>query len=119
MSTKRGKMDPSLDYADFSKIGVYGHSMGGAATVHVSDRDDLNITCSVGMHPSVSDDSDKNESKDVVVPMIWFTGSSDTTVPPNGVLKGFNADTIKPKIFAEIKGATHTSPIEMEATYIA
>ena len=118
MSTKRGTLDPALDYANFSSIGVYGHSMGGAATVHVSDRNDLNITCSVGMHPSVADDSDKNESKDVVVPMIWFTGSDDTTVPPSGVLKGYNEDPILPKIFAEIKGASHTSAMEMEATYI-
>lgn len=118
LSSKTTDIDPSLKYADFSKIGVYGHSMGGAATVHVSNYDNLNITCSVGMHPSVADDANKDESKDVVVPMIWFTGSDDTTVPPNGVLKGYNEDTIKPKMFAEIKGASHTSAIEMEATYI-
>ena len=27
MSSKKGTLDPVLEYADFSKIGVYGHSM--------------------------------------------------------------------------------------------
>eukprot|EP01083_Nonionella_stella_P296749 1007999_1 len=118
MSTKKGALDPALDYADFSKIAVYGHSMGGAATVHVSDNKDLNITCSAPMHPSVTVDSDHSESKDVAVPTLWFTGSADTTVPPSGVYTGYKQDTIVPKIFAEITGGSHISPIEMEATYI-
>jgi len=118
MSSEKGKIDPALDYADFSKTAVYGHSMGGAATVHVSDSKDLNLTCSAAMHPSVADDSDHNESKDVGIPMIWFTGSDDTTVPPKGVYNGYKADTIIPKIYAEISGASHTSAIEMEAPYI-
>eukprot|EP01084_Bolivina_argentea_P279632 478082_1 len=61
MSTKKGQLDPALEYADFSNIAVYGHSMGGAATVHVSDSNNLNITCSAPMHPSVDADSDTNE----------------------------------------------------------
>ena len=34
MSTKKGKLDPALDYADFSKIAVYGHSMVCAYNVY-------------------------------------------------------------------------------------
>jgi len=120
----KGSIDPALDYADFSKIGLYGHSMGGAATVHVSDNaKELGLVASVALHPAVVDDTDKNESKDVAIPMLWFTGSADDIVPPGGVWKGFDADTVEPKICAEIKGATHFDPCgvgdNLEDAYVA
>ena len=123
---KKGQIDPVLNYADFSKIGLYGHSMvntctsachlctystyiqGGAATVHVSDYGpSLGVVASVALHPAVVDDFDKQESADVAIPMLWFTGSADVVVPPGGVWRGFDADKTEPKICAEIKGATH------------
>ena len=119
LSAKQGAIDPALEFADFSKTAVYGHSMGGAATVHVSDFDGLNLTCAAPMHPSVVDDSDHDESKNVRVPALWFTGSDDSTVPPSGVYAGYQHDSVTPKIYAEIAGASHTSAMEMEATYIA
>jgi predicted dienelactone hydrolase len=121
--SEKGKLDPVLEYADYSRIGVYGHSMGGGATVHVSDNKNLNLVAAVALHPAVVDDSDKNESKDVKIPMLWFTGSSDDIVPPKGVWTGFEADPILPKICAEIKGATHFDPTDvgknLEDPYVA
>eukprot|EP01084_Bolivina_argentea_P035566 65956_1 len=119
MSSKGSKLDPALEYADFSSIGVYGHSMGGAATVHVSDQKDLHITASAPLHPSVVDDTDHSESADVACPSLWFTGNDDTTVPPNGVYTNWQKDKVLPKIFAEIKGATHTNHVDNEGPYVA
>eukprot|EP00483_Globobulimina_turgida_P001931 UN01933 len=118
-SSKKGDLDKALGYADFRKIGVYGHSMGGAATVHVSDQTNLNIVASAPLHPSVVDDSDKSESRNVACPTLWFTGSSDTTVPPNGVYTGWTQDKTLPKVFAEIKGATHNNHVNNEGPYVA
>eukprot|EP00483_Globobulimina_turgida_P007967 UN07983 len=97
--------------------------MGGGATVHVSDNQNIGLVASVALHPAVVDDSDKSESKNVKVPMLWFTGSSDDIVPPSGVWKGFDDDPIEPKICAEIKGATHFDPCDIgkndEDAYVA
>merc|ERR1712087_325148 len=60
----------------------------------------------------------RQESANVVVPMIWFTGSADTTVPPSGVYNGFEKDPILPKIFAETKGASHNSNTLNEGPYV-
>jgi len=104
------KLNKVLGYTNFTKIGVYGHSMGGAATVHVSDERDLGIVASVGLHPSCWADIDTAESKDVTVPMLWFTGSKDSLVPPSGVWTNFDKDPVKPKVCAEIEGADHFEP---------
>ena len=93
--------------------------MGGAATVHVSDQTDLNIKASAPLHPSVVDDEDKSESSKVACPSLWFTGNDDTTVPPNGVYTGWTEDKTLPKIFAEIKGATHINHVNNEGPYVA
>eukprot|EP01084_Bolivina_argentea_P256826 432568_1 len=119
MSSKKTAIDPALQYADFSKIGVYGHSMGGAATVHVANNKSINLIAAAPMHPSVTADSDKHESANVIVPSIWFTGSADTNVPPQGVYNGYMQDPVLPKIFVETKGATHNSNTENEAPYVA
>ena len=65
---------------------------------------------SVGLHPSCWADIDDAESRDVKVPMLWFTGSADELVPPSGVWSNFNRDPIKPKVCAEIEGANHFEP---------
>eukprot|EP00483_Globobulimina_turgida_P011988 UN12010 len=93
--------------------------MGGAATVHVSDQKTLNIVASAPLHPSVADDKDKSESRNVACPALWFTGSSDVIVPPNGVYNGWLQDPKLPKVFAEIKGSTHNNHVNNEGPYVA
>eukprot|EP01084_Bolivina_argentea_P022156 41179_1 len=108
--SKKSEIDPALEYADFSKIGVYGHSMGGGATVEVSDNKNLDLVASVGLHPDVARMDNKTISSEIALPMLWFTGSNDTIVPPSGVWQAFTDDPIRPKIYAEIKGGTHFDP---------
>eukprot|EP01084_Bolivina_argentea_P098749 177478_1 len=118
MSTKGADIDPALQFADFSKIAVYGHSMGGAATVHVSDSDNINLTCSAPMHPGLAQETNQSESLDIIVPSLWFCGEEDVLVTPSEVYNGFKQDMITPKIFADITDATHTSDMDNEAPYI-
>eukprot|EP00483_Globobulimina_turgida_P008508 UN08525 len=123
---EKGSLNKVFDYALFDKVGLYGHSMGGAATVHVSDNaKELNITASVALHPSIGDphEHDRNEAADVKVPILFFSGSADVLVPPKEGIKGFNVDPILPKIFAEITNATHMEPtnggLGREQPYVA
>ena len=98
-------------------VGVFGHSMGGAASVHTTDwgdKNELNIASAVALHPSCDDDIWDSESKDVKSPILWFTGSADTTVPPGTVYDNYKKDTILPKGFVEIKGANHHEPTHGE-----
>merc|ERR1712087_879685 len=109
MAAKKGAIDPALSFADFSKTAVYGHSMGGAATVHVSDSADLNLTCSAPMHPALAQETNQDESLDMVIPSLWFTGEEDTTVTPSIVYNGFKQDEVLTKIYADFTGASHTN----------
>eukprot|EP00483_Globobulimina_turgida_P007186 UN07200 len=118
MSAKTTAIDPALQYADFTKTAVYGHSMGGAATVHVSDSENLNLTCSVAMHPSLAQEQNQNTSMDVVIPMRWFIGEEDNSVTPSIVYNGFKQDEIVAKIYADLTQASHMSMIDGEAKYI-
>ena len=120
MAAKTVSIDPALEYADFSRNSVYGHSMGGAQTVHVSDyKDDINLTCSAAMHPSLAQETNQSTSIDVAITMLWITGNEDTAVTPSEVYNGFIQDKILPKIYVDITDATHVNMIDEEAPYIA
>eukprot|EP01084_Bolivina_argentea_P024428 45516_1 len=113
-SEKRGSLNVHLNYANFSQVGVYGHSMGGGATVHVSDyggtNSSINVTAAVALHPWLAHDKNpdgEQESKNVKIPMIWFTGNDDNLVPAPTVYENYGYDPFKPKLFAELKGVNH------------
>ena len=115
---KGAALTPALGIADFSKIGVYGHSMGGAATIDVSSFAKQNeIVASVALHPSTSVDRNKTESYGVQVPILYFTGNKDDIVPASEVMNSYKEDPIYPKIYAEIKGADHFEPTGFGKNY--
>eukprot|EP01084_Bolivina_argentea_P279636 478086_1 len=106
--TKGKQLHPSLEYANFTEIGVYGHSMGGAMTVHTVGTPGLNIVAAVALHPALWVDKNATDaSKEVKVPMIWFTGNNDLQVPAPTVHAFYNDDPTTPKIFAELTGVDH------------
>jgi len=90
-----------VDWA--SKHGVYGHSMGGGASgYNAGDADVIkkyNLGAAVLLHP-------EPVYKPSLIPAFYATGSADTIVPPGTVISWFPS-AVKPKILAEMKGATH------------
>lgn len=90
------------------KVGLMGHSMGGHATVLSSANANAvkthNIGAAVALHPVAL------PFKQPHVPIFYGTGSADVIVPPGGVISDYKKTTIKGKVLAEIKGATHFEP---------
>ena len=69
-----------FDRVDFARIGIAGHSMGGQATLFSSSGENAsahNITASV-LHHAYS-----HEYPSAQVPMLVFTGTTDTTALPS------------------------------------
>lgn len=91
--------------ADLSKKGVFGHSMGGAATVFMANN--AEFLGAVALHPSTFMGDGSTGVKD---PLFYVTGSADSIVPPAGVIRSYKKDPIKPKVVAEITGANHFEP---------
>jgi dienelactone hydrolase len=87
------------------QIGLYGHSMGGAASgLNAANADVVNkynVAAAVALHPAQGGQQAKT-----TVPTFFATGSIDTIVPPGGVKAMYNLAT-GPKVYAELKGAGH------------
>jgi len=113
------KADPSLHPAlasvDFSRVGIYGHSLGAMATVGNAgmqgvDPAKYNIKAAVAEHPCWNPLSDGG--KGLEVPILFTAGSKDTTCADECSKRMYQRAT-KPqsKIFWNIEGATHNGPI--------
>jgi len=88
-----------------SKVGVYGHSMGGAASgLNAADTAAIskyNLGAAVCLHPAQGGQGAKT-----ILPTFFATGSIDTIVPAPGV--NLMASLAKgPMIYASMNGADH------------
>jgi CubicO group peptidase (beta-lactamase class C family) len=94
--------------ADFNTAGLFGHSMGGGASVHAcaETKEAWNAKACVGLHPWVPYMSPGEASK-VKLPIMYTTGSSDHLVPAVSVKGDYNKVTTS-KVYASLKGAGHT-----------
>lgn len=106
------------DHVDFSSPTILmGHSMGGRATViAASQRDaliELNVSTAVAQHPSVNVGGCPD--CDPAVPIMFVSGSKDTTVPPKNVKAQYDSTQGVPKAYVELEGAVHTDPEENNA----
>jgi predicted dienelactone hydrolase len=86
-----------------SKVGIYGHSMGGGATGTNAGTqaaiEKYNLGAAVLLHPVATRTPTK-------IPTFFATGTADVIVPP-ATTKAWYPLGAKPKIFAEMTGATH------------
>jgi len=86
-----------------SKVGIYGHSMGGGATGTNAGTEaaieKYNLGAAVLLHPVPTRTPTK-------IPTFFATGTADTIVAPASTQLWYPLGA-KPKIFAEMKGATH------------
>lgn len=114
--------DPSLHSAlataDFSNVGVYGHSMGAMATVGTAGGSasckfdsTLNVKAAVAQHPCW--DISMNASP-IKIPIMFTAGSTDS-ICEDGCSQRFY-DQIKnspSKIMFDVKGASHFEPTDI------
>ena len=96
-------LHPALATADWSRTGVFGHSMGGMSTPTAASARGYNITAMLASHGALF-------AGGVHVPAMFTTGSADTTVDPASVKSAFDACPARPKVFAELVGAGHMEP---------
>ena len=116
-AAKKGgaSLHPALQMADWTRTGVFGHSMGGMSVPGAAvAAAKYNITCMLsshgairGLHPWGGGEWGTNR---IAIPSMFTTGSADTTVPAADVRAAFDACPARPKIFAELVGAGHMEP---------
>jgi len=92
-----------------TKVGIYGHSMGGGATgdnaADSSVISKFNLGAAVLLHP-VPRTRGLLGYKKTLIPAFFATGSADVICAPTTTHAWSQAAT-KPTIFAEMSGATH------------
>jgi pimeloyl-ACP methyl ester carboxylesterase len=88
-----------------AKVGIYGHSMGGAATgfnaANVNTIKKYNLGAAVLLHPAQG-----GQFAATKIPSFYATGSTDVIVPAPGV-KSMYEKASSPKVYAEMTGANH------------
>ena len=103
-------LHPALAGANFTRVGVAGHSMGGAASGYVASAENATsaygVQAYVGMHgtPVLQEST-------IAVPTMYTTGAKDHLVLPSVVKNSFGRSTgAHPRVFAELSDADHFEP---------
>lgn len=104
-------------YADFSRIGIIGHSMGGGETISAMSMPDEcgpydtlgPLSAAVAMHPWMFEAPDPMPAL-ASCPAMYLTGTKDTNVKPADVRAAYDASP-QQKIFANGDGFNHMAPI--------
>lgn len=108
-------LHPALARADFSRVGVTGHSMGGIATRQTLASNEvsaLNIKAGWLQHPCHTGDASK-----INVPAMWTTGSAEPGPLAIGCQQSYSendfkiAVNAKPRILFNVNGANHLDPM--------
>lgn len=102
-------LHPGLSLANFSAVGVVGHSMGGtAAGTAAGSPAGLPVAAYVGLHGTpVSAPT----ASPIHVPTMYTTGGADKIVAPIVVKNAFNITVnAHPRVIAELSDATHFEP---------
>lgn len=111
-------LHPALANADFSTVGVFGHSMGAMATIGSSGGSrsckydsSLNIKAAVAQHPCWDINM---QASPVEVPIMFTCGSVDKICEDGCSARFYNQVTKAPsKIIFDVKGANHFEPTDI------
>jgi hypothetical protein len=96
---------PGFSSANFSRIGVIGHSYGADATVTSAGIEGFGVAAAVVLHPA----HDANAAQ-IKVPTMVVTGSRDLICPPGDAAFVYDQIPTRPKYLLELEGATHMEP---------
>ena len=102
-------LHPALANADFSKVGVYGHSMGAMATMlSASYASKYSIVAAVAQHPCLDEGTVPGS---IQVP-IMYTSATGDTICPHSYADSFYAATPGRKVLWELQGSSHFEPCD-------
>jgi len=109
-SKAKTSLHPALKHVDWSRTGIFGHSMGGAGAISaaataVKEPTKYNVKAVVVSHPYKTDRS--NETIGITIPALFATGTEDHR---HNVQKDFEACPGRPKVLAQVEGAKHMEP---------
>ena len=99
--------------ADFSRVGAFGHSMGGSAATRIAEfgaSSGVNVVAAVASHGAAS-------VTNIDVPTLFTTGTLDTKDHddegnPNHFRHEFDICSSPTKVFVNLKGGYHMEPCE-------
>ena len=117
-----GVIDASnISFADYSRVGIAGHSMGGQATLFSSSYTNAS---SHGIKAAVMHHAYTHQSPSPQVPFLAFTGSEDLLAPPSMTKAFFDAGSSQAhRGYVNKANAGHLEPIfwgnELLGTYTA
>ncbi len=90
-------------HVDTENIGVAGHSQGGMSSVNCAVSDSR-VDCVF----SIAGNTDKNNAKNLTVPVCYLTGTKDYVVMSSLYVKPAYNNTNSTAVYASLKGANHT-----------
>ena len=105
-------LHPALASADFTRVGVAGHSMGGGAAGYLASAENAttayNVHAYVGMHGTPV-----RKEGGLTVPTLYTTGGNDTIIRPGIVKYSFENSVNAPsRVLAELSDADHYEPVD-------
>lgn len=108
------KSSPLGEKVDWSlPTGIMGHSMGGGATYHSAAQATYikkhNIAAAVCYNPQIQL-AGLQPITNSRVPIMFTTGTADTTIVPKGVKEAYTKTTGVTKVFANLQGGGHMEP---------
>ena len=102
-------LHPALAYADFTKVGVYGHSMGAMATMlSAAYASKYNIVAAAAQHPCVDEGTIPGS---IQVP-IMYTSATGDSICAHTFADNFYAATPGRKVLWELQGSSHFEPCD-------
>jgi len=110
-------LHPALARANFTRVGVAGHSMGGASSGYVASSSNataLGVHAYVGMHGTPVD-----YEAELSLPTLYTTGGEDRLVRPSVVKSSFEKSVgARPRVLAELSDADHFEPTDPRAGHL-
>jgi len=102
------ELHPALKNADLTNVGVFGHSMGGMATINSAQASGYNIKAAVALHNCLQLGLTGSGIK---VPILFTAGSVDSICQDGCAYSIYNqVPAGQHKVFFDISGTTHMEP---------